>query len=195
MACLRLFFSRTSRCTGGLTYISKLAPIKNKPQKILLIWHTNINTDLTLTAPNLMRRRLKRRKCCSEKGQSSALQLLLVTFAREIPLKKKNCQFRVGSTSSGFYKKLGILTLVCRWECISSDSSNLLLSLIRPRLVLSGWNHPKTQNFLFWLWLSSNIPGHTHHGCNTTHGQGILYFFMGKVFSIFIVKVFSIFTD
>ena len=128
------------------------------------------------TAPSLMRRRLKRRKCCSEKGQSSALQLLLVTFAREIPLKKKNCQFRVGSTSSGFYKKLGILTLVCRWECISSDSSNLLLSLIRPRLVLSGWNHPKTQNFLLWLWLSSNIPGHTHHGCNTTHGQGILYF-------------------
>jgi len=39
-----------------------------------------------------------------------------------------------------------------RWECISSDSSNLLLSLIRPRLVLSG---------------------HTHHGCNTTHGQGV----------------------
>ena len=30
MACLRLFFSRTSRCTGGLVYISKLAPIKNK---------------------------------------------------------------------------------------------------------------------------------------------------------------------
>jgi len=39
-----------------------------------------------------------------------------------------------------------------RWECISSDSSNLLLSLIRPKLVLSG---------------------HTHHGCNTTHGQGV----------------------
>jgi len=39
-----------------------------------------------------------------------------------------------------------------RWECISSDSSNLLLSLVRPKLVLSG---------------------HTHHGCNTTHGQGV----------------------
>ena len=123
------------------------------------------------TAPNLMRRRLKRRKCCSEKGQSSVLQLL---FAREIPLN--NFQFRVGSTSSELYKKLFLLTLVCRWECISSDSSNLLLSLIRPKLVLSGWNHHLTQNSLFWLWLSLNIPGHTHHGCNTTHGQGIFYF-------------------
>ena len=147
MACLRLFFSRTSRCTG----------------------------DLTHTAPNLTRRRLKRSKCCSEKGQSTVLQLLLLTFAREIPLK--NCQFRVGTTSSGlYYNKLFLLILVCRWECISSDSSNLLLSLIRPKLVLSGWNHHKTQNSLLWHWLSSNIPGHTHHGCNTTHGQGIFYF-------------------
>ena len=135
MACLRLFFSRTSRCTGGLTYISKLAPIKNKP-KIYSKSDTNINTGLMRTAPSLMRRRLKRRKCCSEKGQSSVLQLLLLIFAREILIK--NCQFRVGATSSGLYKKLFIHTLVCRWECISSDSSNLLLSLIRPKLVLSG---------------------------------------------------------
>ena len=143
------------------------------------------------TAPSLMRRRLKRRKCCSEKGQSPVLQLLLLTFAREITLN--NCQFRVGSTSSGLYKKLFILTLVCRWECISSDSSNLLLSLIRPKLVLSGWNHHMTQNSLFWLWLSLNIPGHTHHGCNTSHGQGIFYshgqlFFSWLMFFIFMDK-------
>ena len=86
---------------------------------------------------------------------------------------------------------------MCRWECISSDSSNLLLSLIRPKLVLSGWNHHMTQNSLFWLWLSLNISGHTHHGCNTSHGQGIFYFhwsrffFMDKFFfSIFIHKIF-----
>merc|ERR1719239_1982327 len=39
-----------------------------------------------------------------------------------------------------------------RWECISSESSRLLLSQIQPKLVLSG---------------------HTHHGCNTSHGSGV----------------------
>ena len=136
-----------------------------------------------------MRLRLKRRKCCSERGQNSVLKLLLLTFAREIPLK--NCQFRARSTSPGHFT----LDFMCRWECISSDSSNLLLSLIRPKLVLSGWNHHKTQNSLFWLWFSLNIPGHTHHGCNTTHGQGIFYFLGQGFFSIFMDKVFSIFMD
>jgi len=39
-----------------------------------------------------------------------------------------------------------------RWECISSKSSRLLLNQIKPKLVLSG---------------------HTHHGCNTSHGSGV----------------------
>lgn len=35
-----------------------------------------------------------------------------------------------------------------RWDCLSREASTRLLSVLRPRLVLSG---------------------HTHHGCNTTH--------------------------
>merc|ERR1712179_685149 len=40
-----------------------------------------------------------------------------------------------------------------RWDCISRESSNLLLASIEPRLILSG---------------------HTHHGCNTSHGVDIV---------------------
>lgn len=39
-----------------------------------------------------------------------------------------------------------------RWDCISQHSSDFLLKRLKPRLVLSG---------------------HTHHGCNTSHGQGL----------------------
>ena len=38
------------------------------------------------------------------------------------------------------------------WDCISKESSNLLLESLHPRLILSG---------------------HTHHGCNTSHGDAI----------------------
>ena len=64
-----------------------------------------------------------------------------------------------------FKKKLH----ACRWECISSESSRLLLDQIKPRLVLSG-----SQKLLSVLssCMTSHLPGHTHHGCNTSHGSG-----------------------
>ena len=49
----------------------------------------------------------------------------------QAPIQEKSVKFREG------------------WDCISRQSSDLLLDSVEPRLVLSG---------------------HTHHGCNTSHG-------------------------
>ena len=51
----------------------------------------------------------------------------------EAPKDEKNVKFREG------------------WDCITQESSNLLVESLKPRLVFSG---------------------HTHHGCNTTHKNG-----------------------
>ena len=50
----------------------------------------------------------------------------------EAPADEKSVQFREG------------------WDCISKESSGLLLEDLQPRLIFSG---------------------HTHHGCNTSHGD------------------------
>ena len=52
----------------------------------------------------------------------------------EAPADEKSVQFREG------------------WDCISKESSDMLLESLNPRLILSG---------------------HTHHGCNTSHGDAV----------------------
>ena len=90
--------------------------------------------DLMLSAPNLTKLLRKRKKLFLEKGLSFSTVIVL--------------QFE-------WFSHL-FWTLSHRWECISSESSQLLLRQIQPKLVLSGF-HKNMAGYCRWSQIFQDI--------------------------------------
>ena len=114
-----------------------------------------------------MRRLRMRKRLSSEKGKEYSY--ILILGCDILHFRNQNfiyCNLKSALSSQSFKK----IWHTCRWECISSESSRLLLSQIQPKLVLSGFQWFQKTPACYILW--PRLSGHTHHGCNTSHGRG-----------------------
>ena len=101
--------------------------------------------DLMLSAPNLTKLLRKKKKLFSEKGLSFSINRTAIWVIFSIFLNTL--------TQVGMYQQ---------WEQPASPSSDpAQISIVR-----------FSQKHGWLLSMIPNLSGHTHHGCNTSHGKG-----------------------